>query len=194
MAEQSPVALGKIAAYLPQRSAAVLFNESIRAEIDFTIRQRDRDSARDGLIDSLALSDILDRDPRDLSEGQRLRAALAAVLVGDPRVVLLDEPTRGLDGVQKQQLARVIRTMRDRGACIVIATHDVELAAMLADRVVLLGHGQVIADGPPREVLSGSMAFSTQINRLFGPGYLTLADIDVEDSNACEDSLHVEVS
>ena len=192
MAEQSPVALGKIAAYLPQRSAAVLFNESIRAEIEFTIRQRVRDSARDDLISALALSEILDRDPRDLSEGQRLRAALAAVLVGDPKVILLDEPTRGLDGLQKQQLVGVIRAMRDRGACIVIATHDVELAAILSDRVVLLGHGQVIADGPPREVLSGSMAFSPQINRVFGPGFLTLADLDVGGSNACEDTFHLE--
>ncbi|HET7055693.1 MAG TPA: hypothetical protein VFI12_04470, partial [Thermomicrobiales bacterium] len=67
-------------------------------------------------------------------------------------------------------------------ACVLLSTHDVELAAALADRVVLLGHGEVIADGTPAGVLSGSMAFSSQINRLFGPGYLTLADLDLTDT------------
>ena len=80
-----------------------------------------------------------------MSEGQRLRAALAAVLVGNPRVILLDEPTRGMDGFQKQQLASLLRALRARGACIVLSTHDVELAASLANRVVLLGQGEIVA-------------------------------------------------
>jgi energy-coupling factor transporter ATP-binding protein EcfA2 len=170
MATASPAELGARAAYLPQRSGAVLFNETVRAEIDFTARSRGSAGCADWLIESFELGDLLDRDPRDLSEGQRLRAALAAVLVGDPRLILLDEPTRGMDGHQKQQLASVLRELRGRGACILLSTHDVELAATLADRVVILGHGEVIADGLPKDVLSGSLAFSTQINRLFGPG------------------------
>src|SRR6185295_15577790 len=92
------------------------------------------------------------------------------------------------DGDQKHQLALVLRELRARGACVLIATHDVELAASLADRVVLLGHGEVIADGTSQEVLSGSLAFSTQINRLFGPGYLTLDDIDVAAVTALADT------
>jgi energy-coupling factor transport system ATP-binding protein len=164
---------------LPQRSGSVLFNETVRDEIAFTVRHRPGSEWPDWIVDAFGLVDLLDRDPRDLSEGQRLRAALAAVLAGTPRVVLLDEPTRGMDGFQKQQLSMVLRELRRRGACVLLSTHDVELAATLADRVVLLGHGEIIAEGTPSEVLSGSMASSTQVNRLFGPGCLTLADLDL---------------
>jgi energy-coupling factor transport system ATP-binding protein len=187
MRSHAPVELGARAGYLPQRSSSVLFNETVRKEVEFTVRHRGGEWP-DWIIEMLGLIDLLERDPRDLSEGQRLRAALAAVLAGDPRLVLLDEPTRGMDGDQKHQLALVLRELRARGACVLIATHDVELAASLADRVVLLGHGEVIADGTSQEVLSGSLAFSTQINRLFGPGYLTLDDIDVAAVTALADT------
>jgi energy-coupling factor transport system ATP-binding protein len=182
MRRSSPVELGRVAAYLPQRSGSVLFNETVRDEIAFTARHRRTIRPPDWLIEMLGIGDLLDRDPRDLSEGQRLRAALAAVLTGEPRVVLLDEPTRGVDGRQKRQLAAVLAELRRQGTCILLATHDVELAAAVADTVILLGHGEIIADGPPAEVLSGSMSFSTQINRLFGPGYLTLADLDLTNA------------
>jgi energy-coupling factor transport system ATP-binding protein len=182
MREHSPAELGARAAYLPQRSGSVLFNETVQDEIAFTVRHRPGTAWPGWLVDAFGLAELLGRDPRDLSEGQRLRAALAAVLAGEPRVVLLDEPTRGMDGFQMQQLAAVLRELRRHGACVLLSTHDVELAAALADRVVLLGHGEVIADGTPAEVLSGSMAFSSQINRLFGPGYLTLADLDLTDT------------
>jgi energy-coupling factor transport system ATP-binding protein len=188
MRTHRPAELGQRAAYLPQRSGSVLFNETVRAEIEFTCRQRHARSSPDWLIESLGLSGLLERDPRDLSEGERLRAALAAVLAGEPRVVLLDEPTRGMDGHQKQQLAALLTELRGRGACIVLSTHDVELAAGLADRVVLLGQGTVIADGSPREVLVASMAFSTQINRLFGRGFVTLGDIDFTTASEFEDT------
>jgi energy-coupling factor transport system ATP-binding protein len=177
MRTHAPVELGARAGYLPQQSGSVLFNETVRDEIAFTVRHRGGEWP-EWLIEAFGLADLLDRDPRDLSEGQRLRAALAAVLAGEPRVVLLDEPTRGMDGHQKHRLDVVLREFRRRGACILLSTHDVELAAALADRVALLGHGELIADGPPQEVLSGSMAFSTQVNRLFGPGYLSLDDLD----------------
>jgi energy-coupling factor transport system ATP-binding protein len=188
MRERTPAELGARAAYLPQRSGSVLFNETVRAEITFTVRHRPGSKWPDWIIDAFGLSELLDRDPRDLSEGQRLRAALAAVLAGEPQVVLLDEPTRGMDGFQKQQLARVLRELRRRGSCVLLATHDVELAAALVDRVVLLGNGEVIAEGTPAEVLSGSMAFSTQINRLFGPGYLTLDDLDLTGATPFADT------
>jgi energy-coupling factor transport system ATP-binding protein len=188
MAAASPAELGTRAAYLPQRSSAVLFNETVRAEIAFTARNRGASASGDWLVEAFGLTELLDRDPRDLSEGQRLRAALAAVLVGEPRLILLDEPTRGMDGYQKQQLADVMRELRRRGACVLLSTHDVELAAALADRVAILGHGEVIADGLPRDVLSGSLAYSTQINRLFGPGYLTVADLAIDAAPALRDT------
>jgi energy-coupling factor transport system ATP-binding protein len=115
--------------------------------------------------------------PRDLSEGERQRAAIAAMLVSDPAVILLDEPTRGLDYRNKSLLARFLQRKRAEGKAVIMATHDVELVATCADRVVLMGEGEVIIDGPTREVLSESTIFSTQVNKLFrGTSWLTVED------------------
>lgn len=176
MRTTSASALGKRAAYLPQRSGSVLFNESVRAELEFTSRHRESNRDAGKLVDWLNLRDLLDSDPRDLSEGQRLRAALAAILIGDPELVLLDEPTRGLDGEMRRRMVDLIRSLRARGVCVLIATHDTELAAELSDRVVLLGNGSVVSDDSAEVVLGNSLAYSTQIARLFGPPYLTLSD------------------
>jgi energy-coupling factor transport system ATP-binding protein len=108
-----------------------------------------------------------DANPRDLSGGERQRLALEVVLGGgDPAVVLLDEPTRGMDRIHKDGLAARIRQLAESGAAVMVATHDTEFAASLADRIVLLGQGVVIADGPPEEVLGGGRHFSTEVARV----------------------------
>jgi energy-coupling factor transport system ATP-binding protein len=108
-----------------------------------------------------------DANPRDLSGGERQRLALEVVLGGDgAAVVLLDEPTRGMDRIHKDALAERIRELADGGAAVMVATHDTEFAASLADRIVLLGQGVVIADGPPEEVLGGGRHFSTEVARV----------------------------
>jgi ABC-type multidrug transport system ATPase subunit len=89
---------------------------------------------------------------------------------GLPGLVCLDEPTRGLDRARKRELASWASTLAERGAGIVIATHDVEFAASFAERVVLLGQGEVIADGPVAEVLSGGWYFATEVARVLGAG------------------------
>jgi len=106
-------------------------------------------------------------NPRDLSGGERQRLALEVVLAGDPAaVVLLDEPTRGMDRVHKDALATRVGELADGGAAVMVATHDTEFAARLADRIVLMGQGVLIADGPPREVLGGGRHFSTEVARI----------------------------
>ncbi len=108
-----------------------------------------------------------DANPRDLSGGERQRLALEVVLAGEASaVVLLDEPTRGMDRLHKAALAGRIRELADAGAAVMVATHDTEFAAALANRIVLLGQGVVIADGPPREVLGGGRHFSTEVARV----------------------------
>ncbi|MTB72818.1 ATP-binding cassette domain-containing protein [Arsenicicoccus sp. MKL-02] len=114
-------------------------------------------------------ADLDGRHPRDLSEGQRLLLALAVVLTGAPRVVLLDEPTRGLDYTAKARLVDVLDQLAAEGRAVVLATHDVELAADVADRVVLLAEGEVVADGPADEVLSASTAFAPQVAKVLHP-------------------------
>ena len=108
-----------------------------------------------------------DANPRDLSGGERQRLALEVVLAGPPAAaVLLDEPTRGMDRVHQDELTARIGALSDGGAAVVVATHDTEFTAAFADRVVLLGQGVVIADGPPAEILGGGRHFSTQVARI----------------------------
>jgi energy-coupling factor transport system ATP-binding protein len=130
------------------------------------------------LLDRLGLGALAGRDPRDLSGGEQQRAALAAILVAGPQIILLDEPTRGLDYAQKRSLADLLLGLKREGRTVIMATHDVELAAACADRVVLLGEGQVVVDGPARQVMSDSQVFSSQINKLFrDPRYLVVEDV-----------------
>jgi energy-coupling factor transport system ATP-binding protein len=109
-----------------------------------------------------------DANPRDLSGGERQRLALEVVLASDTlnAVVLLDEPTRGMDRLHKDALAARIGELAEAGTAVMVATHDTEFAASLAKRVVLLGQGVVIADGPPGEVLGGGRHFSTEVARV----------------------------
>ncbi len=119
------------------------------------------------------------RHPRDLSEGQRLELALAVILAGSPQVLLLDEPTRGLDYGAKRRLAEVLTGLAADGTTVLIATHDVELAAEVADRVVILADGEVVIDGPARQVLASSPAFAPQVTKVLLPQtWLTVAEVE----------------
>jgi energy-coupling factor transporter ATP-binding protein EcfA2 len=123
---------------------------------------------------SVGLEWAADADPRDLSAGERQRLALAIVMAGraeegaPPGLVCLDEPTRGMDRTRKEELARWASELAERGAAVVIATHDVEFAASFAERVVLLGAGEPIADGAVAEILSGGWYFATEVARILG--------------------------
>jgi energy-coupling factor transport system ATP-binding protein len=165
-------------AYVPQQPDVLLFAETVKGEVDFTRKAHQLPPDGAGLLESLGLSRYHENDPRDLSVGERQRVALAAVLAAEPQALVLDEPTRGLDYAQKQALVSVLRDLRDSGRAVVLATHDVELAAQLADRVVLLGDNDVIADGPAREVMTGSLVFSSQVSKLFrDPALVTAEDV-----------------
>ncbi|MEO7752127.1 MAG: ATP-binding cassette domain-containing protein [Terracoccus sp.] len=119
------------------------------------------------------------RHPRDLSEGQRLELALAVILAGSPQVLLLDEPTRGLDYGAKRRLAEVLTELAAAGTTVLVATHDVELAAEVADRVVILADGEVVTDGPARQVLASSPAFAPQVTKVLLPQtWLTVAEVE----------------
>src|SRR5205085_4552919 len=110
------------------------------------------------------------RNPRDLSGGERQRLALAIVLDGEdrPAAVLLDEPTRGMDRAAKGALADRLRALAAQGTAILVATHDAEFAAAVAERVILLADGRPIADAPAAEVLGGGWHFATETARVLG--------------------------
>ena len=116
--------------------------------------------------------------PRDLSEGQRLLLALAIVLAARPPLLLLDEPTRGLDYPTKARLVKVLRELAVTGHGIVLATHDVELAAEVATRVIVLAEGEVVADGPTHEVVLASPMFAPQVAKILAPeDWLTVSEV-----------------
>jgi energy-coupling factor transporter ATP-binding protein EcfA2 len=119
--------------------------------------------------------------PRDLSEGQRLMLALAVVLAHRPDVVLLDEPTRGLDYSAKARLGSLLDELAVAGSTVVVATHDVELSAHVADRVIVLSDGAMIADGPARDVVCHSQVFAPQVAKILAPEpWLTLDEVRAE--------------
>jgi energy-coupling factor transport system ATP-binding protein len=169
----------QIVGYVPQNPNALLFNDTVRQELDFTRRSHGLSPGDyDSLLLTLGLTAHEGDYPRDLSVGERQRVALAAVLVAEPDILLLDEPTRGLDYQQKSALITFLQREKVQGRTILMATHDVELVAQCADRVVLLGEGQVIVDGPVRQVMSESLVFASQINKLFrDPALLTVEDV-----------------
>ena len=174
----SLVEMARVVGYVPQQPDVLLFADTVAGEVDFTRRAHRLPPDGAALLESLSLTRYSQHDPRDLSVGEKQRVALAAVLAGEPLMLVLDEPTRGLDYIQKGALANILRDLRDSGRTIVLATHDVELAARLADRVVLLDDGEIVADGPAREVLSGNAAFSTQISKLYrDPRFVTVEDV-----------------
>jgi energy-coupling factor transport system ATP-binding protein len=165
-------------AYVPQDPNTLLFAATVRDELIETLRLRRRND--DGRVDAwlarLGLADLAGSHPRQLSGGERQRVAIAAVAVGGADLLLLDEPTRGIDAASREALAGAVVDHAAGGGAVVLATHDIELAARVATRVVVLGDGEVVADGPAREVLAGSL-YAPQVLRVLPP-FLTVAEVD----------------
>jgi energy-coupling factor transport system ATP-binding protein len=133
---------GRIA-YLPQNPTALLHRPTLRDEVRMTLDRAHESDAPETILNQLGLAAVAGRYPRDLSTGERQRAALAAVLPGKPALVLLDEPTRGMDDAARDALVTLVAKLRDTGSAIVLATHDSALQTALADRVLKVSGGKV---------------------------------------------------
>ena len=162
---------------VPQSPRDLLWTESVGREL----ADADRDAGvpagtAASLLDELSPGLDLSAHPGDLSEGQRLTVALAVVLAGSPALLLLDEPTRGLDYDTKRALVALLRARAAGGIATVLATHDVELAAEVATRVVILADGEVVTDGPARESVVASPVFAPQVAKVLAP--LPLLTVD----------------
>jgi len=130
------------------------------------------------LLDRLVPGIGAEQHPRDLSEGQRLALVLAVQLTAQPPVILLDEPTRGLDYTTKRHLAQALGELRAEGRALLVATHDVEFVAACADRVVVMAQGEVIADGPTGQVVAASPSFAPQVAKIMAPQeWLTVDEV-----------------
>ena len=164
---------------VPQDPGMLLYGETVGAECQGADADMHAASGTTrALLIHLAPGIADSTHPRDLSEGQRLALALAIVLAGQPPLVLLDEPTRGLDYGAKTRLVDSLRSLATSNHAVLVATHDVELVAELADRVVVIADGDLVTDGPAAAVLAGSPAFAPQVAKVMHPQpWLTVADV-----------------
>jgi energy-coupling factor transport system ATP-binding protein len=174
--------------YLPQDPNTLLYADSVEDELMVTLRNHNTlktldelEEAKTGIqmaLSRLGLENLSKGYPRDLSVGQRQRVALGAVTITKPKAVFLDEPTRGLDYTAKETLVNLLQEWRRDGTAVLLVTHDVELAARVADRTAILENGRIKETGPPADVMRRSGIFTPQISRLF-PGTDWLVPEDV---------------
>lgn len=159
---------GRLVAYLSQNPNDYLFQDTVEEELLFTLKNF-------GLTDDGIIDELLERlhincyrriNPRDLSSGERQRVALASVLVTRPKIIVLDEPTRGIDYRLKAELGSFLAEQAREGASIILVTHDVEFAAEYATRVIMMFSGRIACDGAKQEVFGKSVFYSTQIGKL----------------------------
>ena len=165
--------------FLSQNPNDYLFNDTVYQEVEYGLKVRKLDKRWDDEINIdvgsrveevlryLRLQDHRDENPRDLSGGERQRVALGTVLATDPDVLLLDEPTRGLDISLKWELADLIKEFASWGKAVMLVTHDVEFAVRVAQKVLIISGGELVSSGGLKEVLSNSLYYTPQVNKIF---------------------------
>ena len=157
-------------AYLPQNPNDLLFSDTVLDELKVTLTNHNLDMSSEAMLhhlNELGLDNLASAYPRDLSVGERQRAALAAITVYDPPVILLDEPTRGLDYGNKQRLVQLLQAWKRRNKAILVVTHDVEFAALLADSSCVLEKGRVTYFGKPAQLFTKNFIYQTQTAKIF---------------------------
>ncbi|MEW2130949.1 ATP-binding cassette domain-containing protein [Streptomyces sp. NPDC005435] len=168
----------RLVGLVPQTPADLLYLESVKQELDQADTESGTGTRARELLDRLAPGIDDATHPRDLSEGQKLALVLAVQLSAAPEIVLLDEPTRGLDYRAKEQLIAIVDALAAEGRTVVISTHDVEFAARAADRVIVMAEGDIVADGPTAEVIVSSPVFAPQTAKILAPApFLTVHQV-----------------
>ena len=159
---------GRQVAYLSQNPNDYLFQDTVEDELLFTLKNfgMEDDGIVAELLEELQIGCHRRVNPRDLSSGERQRVALASVLVTRPALLVLDEPTRGLDYRLKADLGSFLTRRVAAGVSVVLVTHDVEFAAEYASRAIMMFAGQIVSDGAKHETLGQSVFYSTQIGKL----------------------------
>ncbi|WP_127583781.1 energy-coupling factor transporter ATPase [Paenibacillus koleovorans] len=170
---------------LPQNPQAILVGKTVDADLREMLygkgwSQEQTKERLHYIMELWELQELVDRHPYDLSGGEQQRAALAKVLLLEPAILLLDEPTKGLDAGYKQKLASVLRQLRSNGTTIVMVSHDIDFCAELADRCFMFFDGTIVSEGRPREFFAGNRYYTTSANRMardFVPQAITSNDI-----------------
>ncbi len=167
---------------LPQNPQALFVKKTVREDLYELLPKGDPDNgAKAAHVTALCrLTDLLDRHPYDLSGGEQQRAALAKVLLLNPDILLLDEPTKGLDAEFKQAFAEILQVLLHRGVTVLMVSHDIEFCARYAHRCALFFDGNIVTEGTPRTFFSGNSFYTTSANRMARgllPGAVTAEDV-----------------
>ncbi|MBI4282902.1 MAG: ABC transporter ATP-binding protein [Chloroflexi bacterium] len=163
--------LARMVGFVFQNPNDHLFADTVEEEIAFALKNRGASrevigAKVDEMLERFRITEYRKEYPRSLSGGERQRVAMASVLVTEPDILVMDEPTRGMDYKLKSELMGFLRRYTRQGKTVILITHDIETVAEYADRVILLSEGQIVVDGTRHEVLSGALLFSPQVNRL----------------------------
>ena len=168
-------------AYLPQNPNDLLFADTVTEELQITLKNHGLEKSQEELVSFLSRFNLDDKKnayPRDLSIGERQRVAIAAITIFEPEIILLDEPTRGLDYSTKSALYTFLKAWSDQGIAVILITHDVEFAAQIADRVTILEGGKITFTGHPRVAFTQFKPYQTQTARIFpGRNWITTQDV-----------------
>ena len=153
---------------LPQNPQTLFVKKTVREDLLELLPKKDpqREEKAARVTALCRLETLLDRHPYDLSGGEQQRAALAKVLLLDPDILLMDEPTKGLDAEFKQVFAEILQTLLNRGVTVVMVSHDVEFCARYARRCALFFDGSIVTEGTPRAFFSGNSFYTTAANRM----------------------------
>ena len=156
---------------LPQNPQTIFVKKTVREDLfeifrGMRLEKKYQENRIARAVQLCRLEELLDRHPYDLSGGEQQRAALAKVLLLDPEILLLDEPTKGLDAEFKQIFAIILKTLQRQGVTVFMVSHDVEFCAEYADRCALFFDGNIVSQGRPREFFSGNSFYTTSANRM----------------------------
>ena len=161
-------------AALCQEPRAMFVKDSVRADLEDALRTlslpaAERQPRMDAAVAAMALSPLLERHPFDLSGGEQQRAAIAKLLLARPDVLLLDEPTKGMDAAFRASFGALLRALCEQGTAVVLVSHDIEFCAAYADRAALLFDGQILSEGRTRAFFAGNHFYTTAANRMARP-------------------------
>lgn len=168
--------------YISQNPNDYISKETVYDEIKFTLDNYGIKNYEliDTALNNLGIDNLKNKNPRDISGGEKQRVAIASILVMEPEIILLDEPTRGLDFKTKNLLGNTLKELNKKGSTIIMITHDIEFAAEFANKFILLFNGEAVQSGTKEEVFTGGTYYNTSMNKLFrniDDGIFTIDDV-----------------
>lgn len=159
----------KTIGYLSQNPNDYFGRNTVFEEIGYTLKNigEYNENRINKVIEMLDLTHLKDKNPRDLSGGEKQRTAIACTIVTDPDILVLDEPTRGMDALAKKRLGDIIKDLSSKGKAIVLITHDADFAGEYVDSVMLMFNGEIVAKGTANNILYDSIYYSPQVSKMF---------------------------